>query len=317
MVNFLNMGLNKHQWRNARKKISLYKGEFIKKLFLRRKPLFNKLYSISICAIFKDESSFLKEWIELNNLVGVEHFYMYNNNSSDSYQEVLQPYIDKGVVTLVDFPYDHAQFKAYQHFYETYRHETQWVSFLDIDEFFCPNSHLTLHEWIKPYKKYPAIQIYWKMFGTSGLMQHDYNKLVTEQYHVSWNHLDHCGKCLINTDYDIVAFDGSCHHATTVWMTIWGKRIKIHPVNIFHRSTLGEGTFLPTDESNPTIQINHYWSKAWDIYDSKRKKTDVYFIENPKKKLSYFLYHENKNNSVDYNIYKFLMQLKLRMSNIE
>ncbi len=292
-------------------------GEIKKMIFLNRKPSYNKKYSISICAIFKDEAPFLREWIELNSLVGVEHFYMYNNNSTDNYHEVLQPYIEKGFVTLVDFPYDHAQFKAYQDFYETYRHETQWVSFLDIDEFFCPNSHLTLQEWIKPYEKYPVIQIYWKMFGTSGKMHHDYNQLVIEQYHVSWSHIDHCGKCLINTDYDISVFDSSCHHATTVLVKILGKNRLIRPVNIFHRTTIGEGTFLPVDETDPSIQINHYWSKAWDIYDSKRKKTDVFFKENPKKDLSYFLYHENKNCSSDYNIYKYLMQLKLRMNNIE
>lgn len=294
----------------------LIKGELITRVFLKRKPLYDKKYTISICGIFKDEAPFLKEWIELNHLVGVEHFYMYNNNSTDNFQEVLQPYIDNGLVTLVDFPYDYAQFKAYQNFYETYRHETQWVSFLDIDEFFCPNSHLTLQKWIKPYEKYPVIQIYWKMFGTSGLMKHDFNKLVIEQYHVSWERLYHCGKCLINTDYDITVFDASCHHATTVWMNLWGKKRIVRPVNIFHRFTLGEGTFLPTDENNPSIQINHYWSKAWDIYDSKRKKTDVYFEKNPKENLSYFLEHENQNSSCDYNIYKYIMQLKLRLNDM-
>lgn len=294
----------------------LLKGEFVAKFALKQKPKYDKKYSISICAIFKDEAPFLEEWIELNHLVGVEHFYMYNNNSSDYYLEALNPFIKDGLVTLVDFPYDHAQFKAYQDFYETYRHETQWVAFIDIDEFFCPNSHLTLREWIKPYETYPVIQIYWKMFGTSGLMQHDFNKLVIEQYHVSWEGLYHCGKCLINTDYDIVCFDSSCHHGPTVWMKLFGKKRQVHPVNIFHRSTLGQGTFLPVDERSPSIQINHYWSKAWDIYDSKRKKTDVYFEKNPKENLSYFLEHENQNSSCDYNIYKYIMQLKLRLNDI-
>ncbi len=295
----------------------IIKGELIRIFFLNKKPLYNKRYKFSVCAIFKDEAPFLKEWIELNHLVGVDHFYMYNNNSSDNYLEVLNPYINDGLVTLVDFPYDHAQFQAYKNFYEKYRSETQWVGFIDIDEFLCPNSHLTLKEWIKPYETYPVIQIYWKMFGTSGLMEHDYTKLVIEQYKVSWKGLAHCGKCLINTDYDITAFDASCHHATTVWKTILGKKSVIHPINIFHRSTLGEGIFLPVDESNPSIQLNHYWSKSWDIYDSKRKKTDVFFKDNPKKNIDYFFEHENQNCFVDYNIYKYLIKLKFKMNNIQ
>ena len=59
-----------------------------------------KLYGISICAIFKDESIYLKEWIEFHLLIWIEHFYLYNNFSKDSYLEVLKPYIEKNIVTL-------------------------------------------------------------------------------------------------------------------------------------------------------------------------------------------------------------------------
>ncbi len=33
-------------------------------------------YYFSICAIFKDESLSIKEWIEYHKLIGVEHFYL-------------------------------------------------------------------------------------------------------------------------------------------------------------------------------------------------------------------------------------------------
>ena len=112
--------------------------------FFLKKPKYNKQFKISICGIFKNESPFLKEWIEFHEMIGIEHFYLYNNNSEDNYQEILQPYIEQGLVTLIDWPYEQAQIKAYQNFYETYRHETQWISFLDIDEFFCPRYEQTL-----------------------------------------------------------------------------------------------------------------------------------------------------------------------------
>ena len=102
------------------------------RLFLKR-PKYDKKYKISICGIFKNEALFLREWIEYHEMIGVEHFYLYNNNSEDDFLKILQPYIDRGLVTLTDWPYNQAQMKAYRHFYETYRHETQWVSFLDIE----------------------------------------------------------------------------------------------------------------------------------------------------------------------------------------
>ncbi len=284
------------------------------RLFLKR-PKYDKKYKISICGIFKNEALFLREWIEYHEMIGVEHFYLYNNNSEDDFLKILQPYIDRGLVTLTDWPYNQAQMKAYRHFYETYRHETQWVSFLDIDEFFCPRYKNNLMDWLYLMDKYPVIVIYWRMFGTSGKLSHHREQLVTEQYTVSWDHLYHCGKCLVNTDYDICVFDTSTHHLTRVKYPLFGGlKVTAMPVNQF-----GWFVFDPCHfskmycEDKSTIQINHYWSKAWEIYEGKRRMTDVFFEKNPKLDLAYFYEHEYENRAVDYTIYRFLMQLKLKM----
>ena len=206
--------------------------------------------------------------------------------------------------------------KAYKHFYETYRDETQWVSFLDIDEFFCPRYEKTLTDWLFKNDKYPVLVLYWRMFGTSGKLCHNNDQLVIEQYTVSWDHLYHCGKCLVNTDYDISVFDTSTHHLTRVKFPILGGLFKI---TMFPANQFGWFVFDPMhfskfyDESKFPIQINHYWSKAWDVYEKKRRMTDVYFKENPKINMSYFYEHEHENRSVDYTIIRFLMQLKLKM----
>lgn len=299
--------------------LTLCWNDIVIRPFLYKRPKYNKKYDISICAIFKNEAPFMREWIEFHNMIGVDHFYLYNNFSDDNYAEVLKPYIESGLVTFIDFPVEQGQVKAYTHFYDTYRKETQWVSFLDLDEYFCPRSCYSLREWIKDYEKYPVIQIYWKMFGTSGNMVHDNNKLLIEQYHISWNHLYHCGKCLVNTDYDISCFNASIHHGTVVYYPIMGVKISIRPINIFRRSSIGEGVFRTAfvNENKASIQINHYWSKSWDVYDSKRKSTDCYYKENPKSKLKYFLGHEHRNCSSDYNIYRYVMQLKLRLYHID
>lgn len=290
---------------------------FLLRPFLR-KPKYNKKYRISICGIFKNEAPFLKEWIEFHEMIGVEHFYLYNNNSEDLFGEVLQPYISRGLVTLIDWPYNQAQMKAYKNFYETYRHETQWVSFLDIDEFFCPKKDVTLTEWLCKHDKYPVILFYWRMFGTSNILKHDYSKLVVEQFVVSWKHYDTCGKCLINTDYDIAFFDSSTHHETTVKYKWLGFRINIFPANIFGHFVRGRfhwGDEKKCDKAD--IQINHYWTKGWDVYSKKRQLTDVFFEKNPKKDLDYFYYHENRNVSVDYVIFRYLIRLKIKMNIIK
>lgn len=133
------------------------------RLFLRR-PKYNKTYKVAVCGIFKNEAPYLKEWIEYHEMIGIEHFYLYNNNSDDNYWEILRPYIDKGLVSLIDWPDNHAQMKAYKHFYDTFRNDAQWISFLDIDEFICPRYKTTLLEWIRTKEKYPVLLVNWRMF---------------------------------------------------------------------------------------------------------------------------------------------------------
>ena len=61
--------------------------------FFCKPKITEKKYNVAICAIFKNEGPYLKEWLEFNHLIGIEHFFMYNNNSEDNYLELLNPYI--------------------------------------------------------------------------------------------------------------------------------------------------------------------------------------------------------------------------------
>lgn len=281
---------------------------FYKLLFLKKKSFAPKKYHISICGCFKNEARFVKEWIEYHLMMGVDHFYLYNNNSDDNYLEILQPYIDKGIVTLEHYPNIPAQPGIYQHWYENYRQESDWVSFLDFDEFFVPLKHDNLKDWLDENGKYPVLLIYWKMFGTSGLMNHDDSKLCIEQYTVSWPKLDAVGKLLVNTNYDIVELiTGSMH-----FLKVKYHGFQIPPINIFKHFVLGGIHRINSKE--PDIQLNHYWSKAFDIYELKHRRGSGSFAKSWKT-FDKFCWHENHNTSTDYAIYRFLVQFKLRMQN--
>ena len=62
-------------------------------------------YEMAACLRFKDVARYLPEWLEFHSMVGVEHFYLYNNNSTDNYQEALAPYVRDGLVTLHEWPH--------------------------------------------------------------------------------------------------------------------------------------------------------------------------------------------------------------------
>src|SRR5438132_10410475 len=69
-----------------------------------KEPTKTKKYNISICAIFKNEAPYLKEWIEFHRLVGIDHFYLYNLGSTDRYRDVLKDYVKQGIVSLIQWP---------------------------------------------------------------------------------------------------------------------------------------------------------------------------------------------------------------------
>ena len=47
-------------------------------------------YKTIICAILKDETPYLEEWIKHHLAIGVEHFVLYDNNSAIPIRETLK-----------------------------------------------------------------------------------------------------------------------------------------------------------------------------------------------------------------------------------
>lgn len=270
-------------------------------------------YRVSLCLIFKNEALFLKEWLDYHLTIGVDHFYLYNNNSDDNFREVLAPYVADGSVTLIEWPEQNSQFKCYKHCYDTYRNENNWISFLDADEFICPKYKNNINEWLKDFDKYHAVNIHWLMFCTGGVLEHDYSRNVIEQYTASWEDFWKHGKCLINTRFDIANYHTWwVHHHTYMYRRIMGIRMVIPAVNQFGYmctidKTWGGGK---NKRQNSTIQINHYFTKAWSIWSEKMKKTDVLTAVNPKSDINYFYKYEEKCISSDNTIQRFLIRMK-------
>ncbi len=127
----------------------------------------SRKYYVSICAIFKDEALYLKEWVEYYRLIGTDHIFMYNNFSSDNYLEVLAPYIKEDFVTLIDWPVQQGQLSAYKHCIENFSDTCKGIGFIDIDEFFVSRKHVQIGEELKAFESYPVVIANWKTFVSS------------------------------------------------------------------------------------------------------------------------------------------------------
>lgn len=286
----------------------LYKGlvEFLPK----KMAAHDRKYHIAICSIFKNEAPFFKEFIIYHQMIGVEHFYFYNNNSTDDFQTVLRPFIEQGLVTLTDWPIKPGQIPAYKHWYENFRQECDWVSFLDLDEMFCPTFHYSLNQWLESYSKYPVIKIDWLMFGSSGIEVHDTSKMVMEQYTKCWGKKSNVGKLLYNCHYDIFEFSHGMMHSLKVKYGFFVIPTFNTSGNILDRS------YEKTGKKRDSIQINHYYCKAYDILTEKINRGSAAYAKSWKKS-SLFWLKEMNCTSVDYTIQRFLLKMKLLMDNKE
>lgn len=267
-------------------------------------------YNVSVCAIFKNEARYLREWVEFNHLVGVDHFYLYNNNSTDNYLEVITPYIESGLVTLVQWPHDQKQMEAYMDGIKRFSSETKWLGFIDIDEFIVPRSTNSIYELLRQFEDRGSVKVYWRLYGSAGRIHRDTHGLVCEDFTVCWPKYCDIGKCFYNTAFDF-DFNSSRtsslhHHCLTSY-----RGINLPPVNIFNKICVRDINSVKSNDF--PIQINHYFTKSYDEYIEKCSKGDVYFEENPHN-LDYFYEHEMKCTGTDFSAYKYLVQLKLRMA---
>lgn len=130
-----------------------------------------KIYEISITAIFRNEASYLQEWIDFHIRSGVDHFFLYDNGSEDNFMEILAKYIHNGKVTLMPWPMAYSrstQLFAYAHSVMTNRACTEWMLFIDIDEFIFPLNSKDLKEYVRKNKDMSAIYVPWNCFGSDG-----------------------------------------------------------------------------------------------------------------------------------------------------
>jgi hypothetical protein len=123
---------------------------------------------MNICAIFRNEGLYIREWLEFHLLVGAQKFYLYQNNSDDDYLPLLQPYIDAGIVDLTQWPMARpSQLAAYQHCIDRLRGQPAWVAFIDCDEFLFSPRFGTVDEALRSLPR-SAIGVNWMCFGGGG-----------------------------------------------------------------------------------------------------------------------------------------------------
>ena len=140
---------------------------------------------LSVVAIVKNESRYLREWLEFQRLMGAEQVYLYDNGSTDTRPNVVAPLVREGFVTPIPWAtFDEEvspQRHGYAHALCNFGPDFRWMAFIDLDEFLFPVEAPDLVSVLRGYEDCPTVCVPWFMFGFSG-HDHPAAGLVIENY---------------------------------------------------------------------------------------------------------------------------------------
>jgi hypothetical protein len=263
---------------------------------------------LSMGTMFKNEAKWLKEWIEFHRILGVEHFYLYNNFSTDNYLEILNPYIQKKIVTLIDWPYPTTNADELMNVQNIAmkdcvdRADSTWIAILDVDEFLFPTKG-RLKKFLKPYDalgNIGAIYINWFMYGTSYVNEIPKNKLLIETLLMRGESTSYIGKTIVKK----CAVSGFIDSHRPIMAADF---VAIYP----NKKVVGEPDWRADFASSDIIRINHYWSRDRKFFDEVKSKgvgTHTKILEFREQFIT-----DTYNHTEDRKILRFAPALRKRM----
>lgn len=237
-------------------------------------------YFLVFATNFKAENPYLREWLEYHLLIGVEHFYLYDQDGGEDARTILKTYEDLGLVTRhLWTQYDGTKYDGPTRFYQInknhlgfahcvqhYSGQSSWMMKIDVDEFLYPpageESLIPFLEsvdrtWIK------GLRIPRFNFGDNGHRTRP-DKLVTESYTrreaKASNSKDMANSKFLGSN----AFCNSAHR--------------------WHYKLIKPGKFIQLNGVDG-LRINHYYTKSFEEYQIRqnasrgRGRDEVRFIE--------------------------------------
>jgi Glycosyltransferase family 92 len=211
---------------------------------------------LSVCAIYRDEGPYLREWIEFHRLVGVERFFLYDNLSEDDHLDVLAPYLEDGTVTIQRWPVFDPQVPAYNDCLRWQRHATRWIAFIDVDEFLFSPTGRPLPEVLADYEAWPGVAVAWAGFGTGGHRTRPPG-LVIENYLRRVEHEDRVMNMKSVVDPVRVIRFLSAHHCAYPYLSAVDE----------NHVPVERHTLIPP--SFARLRLNHYHFKSEEEYVAK------------------------------------------------
>lgn len=235
-------------------------------LFRIRQKECNGKEKIAIVAIVKNEAPYIGEWIEYHKLIGIEKFYVFDNDSTDNLSEIIKPYVEDGTVVYQRMGGSKRQIDAYNYALRKYGKFHEYFAVIDLDEFIFMTGEEKLipflDHFFADYPQAGGCAVNWAIFGSSGYKEKP-DAPVTQVY-------------LYRGEQN---FEKNRHIKTICRVDrVWGflgPHCAVYKKKFVAISTKGGdavyGSFTKETSWN-SIRINHYFTKSFSEFQSKRDR---------------------------------------------
>lgn len=216
---------------------------------------------LSVCAIAKNEGPYFKEWVEWHLAHGVDHFYIYDNESTDDTRNTLTPYINRGIVDYKYWPGRRQQLAAYDDCLEKHRFSSRWIAFIDLDELIVPIKNSSIPEFLSQFESFAAVEINWLIYGSSGRKTKTPGTMMERfKFHsVPGHYLNRHVKSIVDPRRVFTMI--GCHEAAKISGYIADSHSR--PV---------KKNFRDREPQQDIIRINHYAVKSYEEFLAKRAR---------------------------------------------
>ncbi len=214
---------------------------------------------LAVVVIIRDEAPYLPEWLAYHHALGVQHFFIYDNGSTDELQTVIEPWLNHGLVTLVHWPLPGGQIDAYSHALRFYGPSVDWLAFFDVDEFVVPLVDDDIPALLARFGDAADVRIPRVDFGFSGRRE-PASELTIEAF---------------TEVADVFGRDPS--KPPRVKSVVQPRSISsvgIHTATVADDARDADGQPVPTQTVGkacwPYVQLNHYYTRSFAEFEAKR-----------------------------------------------
>ncbi|KAF2306024.1 hypothetical protein GH714_009474 [Hevea brasiliensis] len=212
-------------------------------------PTARKPYEMCICTMLRNQARFLGEWVMYHAQIGVQRWFIYDNNSEDNIDSVIASLVDNNFnISKHVWPWIKTQEAGLAHCALRARSSCKWVGFIDVDEYFHLPTGLNLHDVLRNQSESSSsdvaeLRVSCHSFGPSGL--------------------EHMPEQGLTVGYTCRMMVPERHKSI-----VNPEALNSTLINVVHHFHLRD-RFRYVNADRGVLVINHYKYQVWEVFKEK------------------------------------------------